>query len=324
MARKAIITGLGAAVGAGLASGIDINNSIAPESGENVFQVKDSASSISNTLSRQGVRKLGDVEQLTFPLDLFEPNGDRDYNQSRVEIDIIGNSHKPKLTSSIALYMPPDVSISYQANWENQSLGGIAGAGREFEDLVRRTLANSAYNGTNTLNAMSKWIATTGQNLSDSASARLYSRLALNPHKALLYEGHKFRDLSLSFDLFARSPAESIRIKQITDALKKASHPSSVGVLLNSGFSFPDEFMVRFLTTQPTEYSIGPFQQTSTKDDAGYMFVFGPCILGNIDIKYGPNQAAFFVGTGAPVHVQLTLQFQEIFQLTRDHVERGW
>ena len=290
--------------------------------GENIFQVDGSGSSMAEKFSRRGIRQTTQgVEQLVFPLDLFEPTGNRDFNQSRVEIDVIGNSHRPTLTKSIALYMPPDVSVSYQANWQDQALGGLAAAGREIVDVYNRNVTNVGTGATGTINAILKGSADVLQRLTDSPSARLASKIALNPHKALLYEGHKFRDLSLTFDLFARSPAESIAIKKITDELKKASHPGNIG---NSGFSFPDEFMVRFLTTQPTDYSIGPFQPTNTKDDAGYMFVFGPCVLANIDIKYGPSQAAFFLGTGAPVHVQLTLQFQEIFQLTKEHVEKGW
>lgn len=290
---------------------------------ENIFQSEGAGEEMSKLLSSGSVDRSG-VKLMFFPRDLFQDVGGSTAktvsagNQSRVEIDILEDSNNVSVKASIALYLPPDISTNYQANWQENPLGGIAGAGRELATTARQ--AESIYKNSNSMGAFA---AAMGQAISSkianagggAGSGTAMSRQTVNPHKALLYEGHKFREFSINFDLFARSKAESDDIKEIIKVLKRASHPGNAG---STTFSFPDSFMVRFMTANLKEKS------NSTQDDAGYMFVFGPCILANIDVKYGPNQAAFFVDTGAPVHVQLTLQFQEIFQLTKEHIDNGW
>lgn len=283
--------------------------------GTNIFQNQGSGSEMSSIFSSGSIRSDVKFNEYVFPNDLFQPG----LNHSRIEIDIIGNSNVPKITHSIAMYMPPNIQVEYRANWDQQPLGGIAGASSEVLNRITQQFSNLGAGASGMINGAADF----AQRLTSGASASYSSKQAINPHKALLYQGHEFRQLQVSTEMFARSPNESDRIKNIIKVLKWASHPGNIGAY---GFSFPDQFMVRFFTIGGGSNVDGatpnPTKNSTTGEDAGYMFVFGPCILSSVQVTYNPSQAAFHLGTGAPVQVQLNLSFQEVFQLTKEHIGR--
>jgi hypothetical protein len=253
-----------------------------------------------------GKKSLGTKPGLFFPLDLFSPMS----NNSRVEFDIIGGTNSPALVQTIALYMPPGVIDSSAASWAEESLGGASGAINEMTNAATTTYEAITNPGTSASSTITGSLVNTIDAVTSNQGG-FKTRRALNPHKALLYQGHTFRNLSLSFDMYAKSKDESDAIAKIINAFKYAAHPDLAGgtaAEAASTFMYPDQFTIRMLPL------------SSTREKSKYMFNFGPCILLNMSTNYGPNQAAFFGATGAPVHINLTLEFQETFQLTKQHL----
>jgi hypothetical protein len=251
----------------------------------------------------KGINQGGKVEKLAFPNDLFDGYAS---NSSRVEFDFIGGSNHPKLEKTIALYMPPGVIAQYTAMWQDESLGGVNGAFSEVATQINQIGSNFAQGASGMESGFNTFDTITSRVIGDYKS-----RSVVNPNKALLYQGHAFRSLDLSFELFARMPSESDTIQQIIESFKVASHPSikeGTGVR-GSTFNYPDAFLIRMMTT-----------------DRGnkYMFNFGPCVCTNMSANYGPQQSAYYAQTGAPVQIQLNIQFQEIFMLTKEYVKLGW
>lgn len=243
---------------------------------------------------------------LKFPLDVLPDESNPQRNSSRVEIDIIGNSNAPVLTDTIALYMPPDIQARYTAKWQDDALGGLASAGAEISGAASQIASNTSQGA---------GVVSAGANLFDSVFFKnrreRQSRQIVNPHKALLYQSHDFRTISIDWQLFAKNQQESAEIKKIIQKLKEASHSGlgGAGGTLGTTFTYPDEMMLRFYTNGQSDY---------------FMFSFGPCVITNLTIKYGPGQAAFFHDTGAPVQVDLSIEFQEVFMLTREHIKQNY
>lgn len=249
----------------------------------------------------------GDVQKFVFPFDLLDNEGSNGTkNSSRIEIDIIGNSNRPELTDTIALYMPPDIQARYSARWQDDALGGMAGAATEIMGGLGQISSNASQGASNVASGIRAIDATVFGNVRQRGS-----RSIVNPHKALLYQSHDFRTISIEWQLFARSPEESGAIHNLIKRLKEASHSGvgGEGVALGTTFEYPDEMILRF-------YSTG-------KSNA-FMFNFGPCVITNLTARYGPGQASFFIGTGAPVQVDLSIEFQEIFMLTKDHIRQNY
>lgn len=247
-------------------------------------------------------------KEYVFPEDLYNGAGS---NGSRVEFFVIGATNNAKTIGAAALYMPPNVISKYTGQWNDEPLRDITAAVNETMTEFNRVasglgqLMSSVLSGA----AIPESAYNVGNQLTGGRSTRDAStRTLVNPHKALLYQGHNFRGLDLTFDLFARNKEESNTILKIIKLFKIHSHPGSTGG--GRTWTYPDEFIIQFVTAGTNR--------------SEYMFKFGPCILEDVTVTYGPNQASFFSGTGAPVHVNLQLTFKEVFQLTKEFIDRGW
>ncbi len=126
----------------------------------------------------------------------------------------------------------------------------------------------------------------------------------INPMKFQLFEGVEFRTFSYSFILYPKDEKDSRIIRELSHYFKKLSLP---GIVPDSGgrtYSFPCEWAIRYH---------GPIKE----------WIDYP--MTSVLTKVETNQAT--AGTarmidGAPVAVELTLEFQEVLTLDRDKYEQ--
>jgi len=126
----------------------------------------------------------------------------------------------------------------------------------------------------------------------------------INPMKFQLFEGVEFRTFSYSFILYPKDEKDSRVIRELSHYFKKLSLP---GIVPDSGgrtYSFPCEWAIRYH---------GPIKE----------WIDYP--MTSVLTKVETNQAT--AGTarmidGAPVAVELTLEFQEVLTLDRDKYEQ--
>jgi len=128
--------------------------------------------------------------------------------------------------------------------------------------------------------------------------------LALNPHMAQVFEGVGFRNHEFSYSFVAKNKEESDEIRKIIAAFKYYMHPNYFG---NGGsnlaFEYPEEFLIEFSP------KVSP-----------YLHKIGTCVLKGLDVSYnGQQMPIFFESTGAPVNVQIRLQFSEVDILHKGH-----
>jgi hypothetical protein len=127
--------------------------------------------------------------------------------------------------------------------------------------------------------------------------------IAVNPHMAVLFKGVGFKEHSFAYKFVARNLEESNRIRDVIAVLQYHMHPAyKFG---NLAFQYPDEFEIEFSSKlQP------------------YLFSFNSCVLKNLTVTYnGENTPLFFAQSGAPVSVEIQMQFQETKIRTREDFE---
>ena len=242
---------------------------------------------------------------LIYPTNLFE-NGNTAYilfyikenppmssaNSSGGEADKFAGSNAPP-KGRIALYMPPAVKVNYGAKWEEASLGIQMGT------AIGKDLASFNFKGLGLAGARAA--DTTLGTSSISSEAEFRSKQILDPKNALLFKGVNFRRFQFDFQLMARNAGEAESIRKIIKSFKYAMHP---GVTSNNGsvWNWPYFFEI--------------YLCTPTRD---YMFNIMNSALEEMDVDYGGSGvASFFRENGAPVDIRLSLQFKELFVLTKE------
>ena len=125
--------------------------------------------------------------------------------------------------------------------------------------------------------------------------------IAINPHTAVLFDNVNFREFGFQYKFIARNAEESDNIRGIITTFQHAMHPSTQWGA-GGFFEYPDEFAIEF----------------SDKISRN-LFKVNRCVLKSISVNYnGENMPVFFEDTGAPVSIEISLQFQETELLTKE------
>jgi hypothetical protein len=203
----------------------------------------------------------------------------------------------------LALYMPPAVRVNYGAKWEEATLNLQVGS-----SLMSDAWAGSL-NGVKQVGAkVADALFQTGNTVQNEVE--FANKSIIDPKNARLFKGVNFRRFQFDFQLMARNAAEAESIRQIIKAFKYGMHPGS-GVGEGSGgamWSYPHFFEI-FLCT-PTRK---------------YMFNIMNAALEEMDVDYGGSGiASFFRENGAPVDIRLSLQFKELFVLTKELILKDY
>ena len=120
---------------------------------------------------------------------------------------------------------------------------------------------------------------------------------------AVMFKGVGFREHEFAYKFIARNMQESEQIKKIINTFKYHMHPDFFAG--NLSFSYPDEFVINFADSISSN-----------------LYSIGDCVLKNLNISYNSQGVPlFFEDTGAPVSVEITLQFQEMKIITKSDMD---
>lgn len=246
--------------------------------------------------------------------------------------DKVGRSYK-RLQKAIALYMPPQMSVNYQANYEEVSAGllgkALLGAGEDIKNLaangelmsaeaLKKIVVGSAPEllTRDTIGQANDLASGLGMGLwqgdSQAAIGGLTGKVD-NPRSENLFKNIGFRSHQFEFNFLPKTQSESETVKSIIQTFKTHMHPEiqSDGGKLNPSFLItPSEFDIQF-------YYKGVENEEVHK--------ISTCVLENMSVDYaGTGSWVAFAGTGTPVNIKLTLQFKEVELLVRQMVEKGY
>jgi hypothetical protein len=232
-----------------------------------------------------------------------------------------GSIQSPK--STIILPMPQSISDSNSCNWGGSELNAALAAGIqggqniiEGDDPFSGAISQGSeifkqFQGALTSGTGQKAVSTvfsklavkalTGQDPNITGLITRETGAVVNQNVEMLFQGVTIRPpFSFTFDLIPRSKPEAEEIKTIIRTFKQEMTPRKGGTGITGG-----GFFVKSPNVFKIEYRTGA-------DPHKFLNKFKPCALTNMNVNYaGSGQYSTFSDT-TPVHMVLTLQFQEL------------
>src|ERR1017187_8860740 len=132
---------------------------------------------------------------------------------------------------------------------------------------------------------------------------------SLNPQAELMFRGTQFRTYYFTFDFYPRSQKEAKTIYDICQTFKKFSAPEIAAESYGRYFIVPGQFDIT--------YNFKGAQNP-------YLGKISTCVLKQIAINYAGSGSWATMSDGAPVHVNLQMQFTEVDIMTRELIETGY
>lgn len=211
--------------------------------------------------------------------------------------------------AGINLYLPPEISHTTAASYQQSELGGLGSAAVNALDQGFYFTENGTVGGAA--------IDTTGSVISGlindvtregrlaTAFQRSTGRVS-NNYTYTIFKGMQHRKFSYSFRLIARNPNDSIVIKDICDAFMFYMLP----VRSTDNFHHYDI---------PCMWEIGYYKTNEAGGASLIEYLDQPnnCFLENVSITYGKDAMGQTYSNGAPVDVTIKLSFMEIEPLLR-------
>jgi hypothetical protein len=230
-------------------------------------------------------------------------------------------------SKGVILYLPPNINLSDQINYEQPSLGAVGAIG----------LAG-AQQGTGMINALSRGVGqATGSmidlikgNVADQKGARLAAvRLAqaggetvstvaraglattINPNTINLFRSVTLREFSFNFKLIAASAKEAEEIDGIIKFFRSTMYPDTInfdpnGLNVPIGYEFPDKFQI---------------EMRYAGKQVGFRLLNS--VLRSLQVVVNPQSMSWHKD-GKPSEVDLTLNFGEERTLNRNDILQGY
>jgi hypothetical protein len=222
--------------------------------------------------------------------------------------------------SFIYLPIPQNISDSNLVDWGDDSLNGLAAFGvaatadtMQSENVAKGIVdaLKSAVgagiglltdgNGQNLLTSKlaSEAVKSLGANTTLEGVLSRSGGQVLNPNMELLFKGVKLRSHNFTFDLAPRDEIEASQVKKIIRTFKQemAARSSSTSGGTGLFISAPSVFKIAY---------------KSGANKHPFLPVFKPCALINMETNYTGSGVYATYNDGTPVHIKLTLSFQEL------------
>jgi hypothetical protein len=214
----------------------------------------------------------------------------------------------------ILLPMPQGISDTNAVNWGDDTLNPLAAAGVGAAETAMEgkpgdavstfisQMKNAATSG-NAQTAVTSYMAAMavnnfGANVSgESLLARSEGKI-INPNMELLFKGVQLRSFNFSFNMAPRDELEAGSVKNIIRTFKKSMAPkTSSGTGAGLFIDSPNIFQLEYRSGNKKH----PFLNS-----------FKPCALTNMSVDYTGSGAYATYEDATPVHMKLTLSFQEL------------
>jgi hypothetical protein len=220
---------------------------------------------------------------------------------------------------AIQLPMTPNLQESYSISYNTSAMEVFGGAS---DEIIKSTLEAAAKETgiVNTGIAVAKSGLTSLANEAPGMAAGVVAKTALgltggigvalqknigatlNPNLAVLFNQMNLRSHSFTFRLFPKSEKESVTLKRIIKEIKNRIIPKKLDTQF---LGYPDKVDIDIYPTPPYDIKT--------------------CVVTGMSVNYAPNGVAFFKGSkGAPVQVEITLQFMETEIFVNDMTGSAW
>jgi len=232
-----------------------------------------------------------------------------------------------RITDSIAIYLPPNVSDSITSEYDGAEMGvlGLAAAGAV--DFTRAMARNDFSAASGALMGSAKGIAFEAAKRMGSAFvgdlagvdpeaitqfANKAFGQAVNPYMEVLYKGTGLRSFTYNFTFQPRNEDETNDVQKIIKMFRFHMLPELQGA--NERFlTLPSTFDIHYMYQ---------FDDGSHSENSFYSKI-ATCVCTAVDVNYTPDGVKSFA-SGAPTAITMNLSFMETEMLTKQHVDRGF
>jgi len=229
-----------------------------------------------------------------------------------------------ELVQTIALYMPPQVSVSYEAKYADQEIGILAEAGSKILTDIFAGKATLGSVASTVGNAAAQGAKQAGLSALDTLAPGSKALVAIErgkiitPRMELMFEGLGRRSFDFSFVMIPKSAAEAQTIREIVKAFK-VHMTSNVGTTNVFGsenvreLDIPDVFDIKYMYRGQENMHLNKI---------------GTARLTGMDVQYGGDRYTAFEpdasGSPPPQRTTISLKFTEIDIMYRDRIEEGY
>ena len=227
-----------------------------------------------------------------------------------------------KLTTQIALYMPPSLQVQYGAKYADQEIGILAETGKGALEAFRANEGMAAF--TKTLGALgtgtSAAVMAAATKAADVAAPGAKALIAIErgriqtPRMELMFEGLGRRDFSFTFVFIPKSAAESLKVEQIVHQFKFHMSASYDGSAFGSGLGGARAMDI------PSHFEI-EYMYRGRRNP--YLNRISTCVLKNVNVEYGGDRYVAF-DEGNPQTTKMTLNFTELNIMTKEFIQQGY
>ena len=239
-----------------------------------------------------------------------------------------------KGSPEILIYMPPDISTSFAADWGGKEMGnaaaGITSASANLQAGDSAGLLDNALSGMLNLGALPQ---STAARITKSLAAMSGTQLTmndvlagttgtiLNPNVEVLFGGPKLRNVSFAFKMSARNLDEAQTIHAICTAFKKNALPG-YGATSRITDSFTSQFLGFGATNDKSEAqgkhsnflevpNLVMLKYMKGNTMHPYLSQYKSCALTNVDINYTPDGVYSTTIDAYPTAVELRIGLVE-------------
>ena len=236
----------------------------------------------------------------------------------------LGNDLTSRVTDSIAIYLPPNVTDSLTQSYnatETGILGFTLASGGKFLDQFRSRDFRAA-SGT----ALSAIGAVFEEALKQSGSAlietltqsegsyelanKVFNRGA-NPYLEVLYGGPQLRTFNYSFKFAPKNEPEKNDVQKIIQMFRFHSAPEQQKNTMF--FTLPSEFDIHYMYQA---------EDGIANENLHYPKI-ATCVLQSVNTNFTPNGVKSH-HDGSPVTITMDLSFLETETITKDHINDGF
>tara|TARA_E500000178_G_scaffold354415_1_gene423278 strand:- start:706 stop:1923 length:1218 start_codon:yes stop_codon:yes gene_type:complete len=237
----------------------------------------------------------------------------------------LGNKLTTRVTDSIAIYLPPNVTDSYANSYnatETGFLGFMLASGGKFLDQFRQKDMMSA-SGT-ALSALSgvfeEALKQSGSALIETFTAaeggyelanKIFGRSA-NPYLEVLYGGPQLRTFNYSFKFAPKNEDEKNDVQKIIQMFRFHSAPEHRNDH-NMFLGLPSEFDIHYMYQA----------EDGVANENTHYPKIATCVLQSVTTNFTPNGVKSHAD-GSPVVITMDLQFLETELITKDHINEGF
>jgi hypothetical protein len=237
----------------------------------------------------------------------------------------LGNRLTSRVTDSIAIYLPPNVTDSYANSYnatETGFLGFMLASGGKFLDQFRQKdmMAASGTALSSLSGVFEEALKQSGSALIETFTAaeggyelanKIFGRSA-NPYLEVLYGGPQLRTFNYSFKFAPKNEDEKNDVQKIIQMFRFHSAPEHRNDH-NMFLGLPSEFDIHYMYQA----------EDGVANENTHYPKIATCVLQNVTTNFTPNGVKSHAD-GSPVVITMDLQFLETELITKDHINEGF